>query len=73
LGRFVDFHLDIGGKTPAQFNLTLRRTKEINVNTKGRTEQGAVSFIMAEPFSYPIRHLNVRQRLKTFEHNLTRP
>lgn len=71
--RFVNFDLQIGGQSPVQFHLTLQRTKEISVNTKGRTEQGAVSFIMAEPFSYPVRHLNVRQRLKTFEHNLTRP
>ena len=32
---------------------------------------GFVHFIMSEPFSYPVRHLNVTRRLKIFRHNLT--
>ena len=34
---------------------------------------GWVTFIMAEQFSYPTRHLNVTKRLRIFERNLTKP
>jgi hypothetical protein len=32
---------------------------------------GWVTFVMAELFKYPIPHLNVKKRLRVFEHNLT--
>jgi hypothetical protein len=32
---------------------------------------GWVTFVMAELFTYPIPHLNVKKRLRVFEHNLT--
>jgi hypothetical protein len=32
---------------------------------------GFITFLFAEPFDYPTKHINVRQRLKTFHHNLT--
>ncbi len=35
------------------------------------TRFGWVTFVMAELFKYPIPHLNVKKRLRVFEHNLT--
>jgi hypothetical protein len=33
---------------------------------------GKAGFIMTEPFKYPTPHLDVTQRLRTFEYNITR-
>jgi hypothetical protein len=41
-----------------------QRSAEIKV------QFGWVSFLMAEPFKYPVPHLNVKKRLRIFEHNL---